>query len=509
MTTYATKPLRIIVAEFHQETNSFNPRVWSMRNFEQDICLAGAEIIKKYDGISGSVLNGILYAANKCGVETIPACALHATSGGRVDHDVVDYFLNTLVEAYHVNKPVDGFIMGFHGATQSTHVDDACGYILENLRREVGPDVVISIGCDLHANITEKCVINADYICGFQTYPHVDQHHTGVRAAQLGFRKMLGKGDVHLAQTTLPMILPASGYSTNTSPFKDIMDYGHELVRQGELLDFSLFQMQPWLDVNPAGSSIVTIAEDPEKAKKCASILAEAVYKCRDELWPKLYEIDDVIQLAQKAPQGKPVILVDMADSPGAGALGDSVAVLLHLIQQDYPVRTATIVCDGEAVRHAEQVGAGNSAEFCVGGGLTPGMPGPAKITAHVTSLHEGVFYQEGPVGKGLRRNLGKTAVLSTENIDLLICEHLCGTSDVQVYRSFGIEPTHYQLLVVKANTSFRAAYKSLAYKICLANTPGASSSNLKGLNYTRLPRGFYPFDSLQGFKISEPRIYT
>lgn len=508
MTRNSIEPLRIIVAEFHQETNSFNPRVWTMKNFEQDTCLVGAEIIEKCDGTSGSVLNGILYTARKYGAEIIPACALRATSGGPVDHNVVDYFLNTILTCYHANKPVNGLVMGFHGATQSTCIDDVCGYILENIRKEVGQEVIVSVGCDMHANVTEKCIANADFICGFQTYPHVDQHNTGIRVTELSFRKILKKGNMYLAHAILPMIVPASGYSTNKSPFMEIIDYGHEMVRQGELLDFSIFHMQPWLDVNPAGSSILTIAEDEEKAKKYAKILAESIFRCRDKFWPKLYEIDEVIQLAKDAPPGKPVVLVDMADSPGAGALGDSAVVVMHLIQQNCPVRAATIVCDEKAVRLAEKVGVGNCAEFCVGGGLTPGMPGPVKIKACVTSIHEGIFYQEGPVGKGLHRNLGKTVVLSAGNIDLLVCENLSGTSDVQVYRSFGIEPTLYQLIVVKSNTSFRAAYRPLAHKICLTNTPGASSADLKKLNYTHLPRSFYPFDSLQDFKVGEPKIY-
>jgi len=508
MNNEKTRPLRIVVADFHQETNSFNPKIWSFADFRQDTFIEGNAILDYYGDASGKVLSGILHVARSMNADIIPACAMRATSGGRVDHAVIEYFINSLLKCCGNSAAVDGFIIGVHGATQSTLMDDVCGHILDRLRSAVGPDRVISVGCDMHANITEKCVVNADYICGFQTYPHVDQYDTGVRAAKLAFRKMLDNTKDYLARVSLPMVVPASGYSTGTSPFKEIIDYAYYLVNLGEIDDFTVFQMQPWLDVYPAGSSILTIGKDSRKVRRYASALAERVYRSRERFWPKLYTADEVIDIARSAPAGRPVILVDFADSLGAGALGDSVSVVLKLMERGYPVRTATVVNDKDAVILAEKVGIGHEAQFSLGAGLTPNMPGPARVNARVVSLHDGVFYQEGPVGTGQRRDLGRTAVLSTMNIDIIVCAHPCGTGDIQVYRHFGVEPTDYQLLVVKANTSFRAAYESIAYQICMADTPGIGTANIRALNYKRLPKDFYPFSPLEGYRIESPKLY-
>ena len=66
---------------------------------------------------------------------------------------------------------------------------------------------------------------------------------------------------------------------------------------------------------------------------------------------------------------------------------------------------------------------------------------------------------------------------------------------DPQLFRHFGIEPTLYDLVVVKANTSFRAPYSTFTDLIYYADTPGAGASNLRQLHWEHLPKHFYPFD--------------
>lgn len=499
-----SRQFRVMVADFHQETNSFNPYIWTEDKFRNDTFLEGDAIVTGYGTNSGRVLCGILKSCKAHNAEIIPACALRATSGGPVDHAVVEHVMHSLLACYEANAPIDAVILGLHGATQSTEEDDVCGYILEKLRTKVGSEVVISVGFDLHANVTARCLDAADYICGYQTYPHVDQKETGFRAAELAFRKLETGKKLAVSSVTLPMIVPASGYSTNTSPMREIMAYGHEQVENGTLLDFTAFQMQPWLDVWPAGSTVVTVSEDAEAAAACARELAKRIFESRDAFWPELDSIPEVISLSKEAPEGKPVILVDFADSLGAGATGESAAVLRALADVNFPVRTAMVVSDSAAVNQATALGIGAEAEFRIG---NPTIDTQAlTTTAQVVNLCDGVFYQEGPVGAGMRRNMGRVAVLRVKNVDVLVCDHACGTGDLQAYRHFGIEPTGYQMVVVKANTSFRAAYTPIASKICMTDTPGAATSHLEALSFRRISQTFYPFTHLDEYRMDPPR---
>ena len=496
---------KVIVADFHQETNGFNPNPWTLEHFKRDTLLFGEEIISQYGTSSGRVLCGILEEAQKRNAEIIPVCAMRATSGGAVEHPVVEQFLNALLTAYEANRDADAFILSLHGATQSTREDDVCGYILSRLREVADKDMIISVGCDLHANITMRCLENADYICGFQTYPHIDQKETGARAARLAFDKLDTGRTTYLARAWLPMIVPASGYSTNASPLREVVQHAHQLVADGLLRDFTMFHMQPWLDVDPAGSTVITIADDPDTAAKCARALATMVLQHRDSFWPELLSPDEVIDVALANQTGKPVVLVDFADSPGAGATGESAAVLRHLDARNYPVSAALVVGDVAAVAQAHAVGEGASAVFSLGS--DPEHPEGFLVTAQVLRLCDGVFYQEGPVGPGQRRNMGRVAVLRVKNADIVVCEHTCGTSDLQAFRHFGIEPTEYRLVAVKANVSLRAAYTPISAEICMTDTPGASAAQLQRLPYRKIPRSFYPFSSLENYTVEPPVV--
>ena len=56
------------------------------------------------------------------------------------------------------------------------------------------------------------------------------------------------------------------------------------------------------------------------------------------------------------------------------------------------------------------------------------------------------------------------------------------------------MDPRSYDLLVVKANTSFRVPYKPISDLIYVADTPGAGASNLKRCQWEQLDLDVYPF---------------
>lgn len=490
---------KIVVSEFHQETNSFNPLTTTMEDFERRTICTGNEMLT---APNQRELAGMFQAIKESHAEIIPACSMNSQSGGPVDQKVMDYFLEATLAAIQQNMPVDGVFLSLHGATQTTEFDDACGVILERVRKAVGDTVVIAVSADLHANVTSKWMDNADFICGYQSYPHVDYFNTGYRAARLG---MLGQHGhkLHMVRVSIPMIIPASSYSSLSGPFKDVIEAAKDLVKSGKLLDCSIFQMQPWLDVDPAGGSvIVAIDKDYDEARANAIMLAGRLYDMRKDFSTELYSIDQVIDFALENKSGKPTALVDFADSANAGSTGDSAAILEKLLERKIKPSTALIVNDAPAVELAYKVGVGKTAEFSIGATRNPHFFKPVVVEAYVKSLHDGVFCLEGPAGRGLLNDIGPTAVIKIGEIDIVLCHNMVFGGDPQIYRGFGIEPCFYQMVVVKACNSFREAYGPIADKICLTNTPGAASADLQSLPYRKVPETFYPFSSINAHQI-------
>ena len=495
--------MKIVVCEFNQESNSFNPDVTGKESFAYYGIHLGEEMVTHLTGQPRAVA-GMFDVIEEKGATLIPACSMYSQSGGRVDHGVLEWFIEKTIATIRRHAPVDGVFVSLHGATQTTACDDVCGFILETIRQEVGQTAIISASADLHANVTPQMIKHADYICGFHTYPHTDYYDTGVRAARLGMGALIEKKNLHLVRVAIPMIVPANGYTTLDGPFAELMKAGQSLVQSRQLVDFSIFMMQPWLDVEEGASTVIAITEDKEIAQTHAVQLAVQLVRQRKSFQPEMYTIDEVIALAEKDDTPRPVILVDSADSSNAGAAGDSVAVVKRIIETGSDITTASVLTDAPASLQAHALGVGRTARFSLGGTKDPAHSPSIKVDARVQSLHDGIFTQEGPAGRGIVINIGPTAVLRIRNIDIVVCQKVSGNGDPQLYRAFGIEPTSYQLVVVKACSSFKAAYQLFAGMICPTDTPGAAPADLLSLNYEKLPKSFYPFSSLDGYQTTD-----
>lgn len=498
------RDMKIAVCEFREETNSFNPVICGMAEFIRGGVYAGDEMYRTLRDKPCAV-GGMIRTVEESGGEIIPLYSMNGNSGGLVNHEVLLHFLRETIDRLRPELPVDGLLVSLHGATQTTLMEDACGAILQQLRAVVGEKTVIAASCDLHANVTAVMQKYADYICGYHTYPHVDFYETGRRAAQL-MLAAIGPGEPpKLVRTVVPMIVPASSYTTLRGPFGELMRYGEALVERGELMDFSIFQMQPWLDVANAGSAVIAVSRDKLAAKRYASELAERLFRIRDTFRTQLYTIDEVISRAEKNNTGRPVILVDAADSSNAGACGDSPAVIEHILRRRSDVRAALCLNDARAVDEIYRAKPGAEIDLLLGGSMSSEFYQPVPVHALIRSFHDGFFVQEGPAGKGIRNNIGRTAVLRIRNADVLVCEGISAPGDPQLYRTFGIEPQDYQMVAVKACTSFRAAYERIASEICETDTPGTAPIYLDRVRYKRLPHYFHPFADISEYSIPVP----
>ena len=483
---------RIFLFEFHQESNTFNPISATLEDFYIGSVPEGQEGFARMKNQTGMVRGMIDILEADTNVEIVPGIFLHAESGGRVADSVFEFLRQKLEAALETAGPVDAVCAALHGATCTQSLDDACGVLLQWLRKKVG-SVPIAAAFDLHANITQRVLEAADIICGYQTYPHTDFRETGRRAARLCLNRLAGKPSFR-ATAALPMLLPPAGYSTGYGPFGTLSGRAKALVRDNLLLDYTLFPVQPWLDIPEIASRVVTYAETPEAADAQAQSLAEEFWAEKDGYHPPLVSVEEILEKAKRNTTGKPVILVDAADSTNGGAAGDSPAVALKLLAFAPELKAGMFVVDPAAADKAFSVGVGNEAEFTLGACLTPGIPGPLKALGRVISLHDGHFTCEGPAKRGKENYIGKSAVVRFGNLDILICRAGSSSGDPQLLRHFGIEPTLCDLVVVKANTSFLEPYGKFTDLIYYADTPGAGASNLKLLSWEKVPRNLYPF---------------
>ncbi len=229
--------------------------------------------------------------------------------------------------------------------------------------------------------------------------------------------------------------------------------------KEKKIENYSIFQVQLWLDVNGTASMIVVRGRDKETAGKVAAELALLEFEIRkDLLGGTLLSVDDVIRKAIRNKTGKPVVLADAADSPNAGACGCSAYILEKLLPYKDILTTAIGLIDIPAVEKTYKVGVGNTADFTLGAAIAPELSKPITVNATVKSLDDGHFKYTGPQEHGKEFFLGRTAVLSIGKIFLHAIER-GRMGDPAFYDAFGISPKKCDLVCIKACTSFRAAY--------------------------------------------------
>lgn len=494
--------MKVLVAELSQESNSFCPVYTSLDDYKRYGIVSEQDYRNAVRGISIES-EGIFTALEEAGISYYPAIRMRAQAGGMILPEVFEHFIGAVDKAIEQEGPFDGAFISFHGATQSTQSDDVCGEAAERIRNMLGKKAVISASFDLHANITRKLFDNVDFICGYHTYPHVDFFETGYRASKLGCDRLLGKNECSMAWCSIPMIEPACGYTTDSGSLGEITNAAMKMMASKEITDFSIFQMQPWLDVKEGGSAVVGIADSPQKARLFATEFSNRLKNIRKNMSPRLFSVDEIIKAVRDNNMEKPIILVDFSDSANAGAAGDNTDVLARILELNaQDIDTALIVTDTPAVAKAFEIGVGNTAVFDLGGTRDALRSKPVRITARVRSLHDGDFKLEGP-SRGVTRHIGKCAVLSVANIDILVTQSMASTGDTGLYRHFGIEPTFYKLVMVKANTSFYASYNGICSKVMLTDTRCAATADLLGLPFKNLPGNFYPFSDIEDFDVN------
>lgn len=482
--------MKVVLGRFSQETNSFAP-------------VSGRDRLRYFEGediLENAALKGAYDVYSKAGFETVLTVSYSFANSGPVLSEIAEEFIDKLCAAIDANAPCDIIYLRMHGGTQLTDHEDACGYIAGRIREHAGQNVIIAADSDMHANLTPEMVRNLDVIAGYQTYPHVDQYDTGRRSAEQSLMILAGK-PFYQALVRIPMIVPAEGYNTiSSNPFNDeVIGYGQKLVAEGKIIDFSVYQMQPWLDLSCAGSAVLVSASDQQTAAKTAQDLAHRLFDIRKQMGIKLYDVEEVIDAAIANQTNKPVLLIDSANSPNAGSSDDSPYVLQHVVERGADIRTALHISDPIAVDRAFELGVGATGEFELGGYYEPRFNRPYRVTAYVKALYDGNYCMSAGVGGSTFT--GGTALLQIGSIDLLVHRRLRNVSSHPTcYRAFGVEPSAYRLVTVKSATQYKVLFGKFTDLFYPTDTPGSSSANLKALPFEHIPRPFYPFDEIEDF---------
>jgi microcystin degradation protein MlrC len=238
---------------------------------------------------------------------------------------------------------------------------------------------------------------------------------------------------------------------------------------------------------------------DRAKADGAAARVIAKLREVRDRLFVTLPSaaagIGEAVALARR-PQGGPIAVIDAADHPGAGAIGDTPEFLRELLAARPPVPAAFVFfADPSIVRRAHQAGAGGAIAGTLGGRLTDIYGPPVPFEGRVLRLTDGRFRNRGPVQHGMETDFGPTAVLDVSGVHIVVTTLCKSVMDPAFFDLHGIDLAQLGILAIKAKNQFRAAFLDVFRRMIDIDTPGPACLDFSGLPYRRVPRPIYPLD--------------
>ncbi len=482
--------MRIATGCIGHETNTFSPVPTTLDSFRR---MVGDEILENF-GNTSTVTGGIIEAAAELKVELVPLLWSFATPSRKVEQDAYDALKSEFLHLLAGAGEIDGVVLDLHGAMVTEDIEDAEADLISSVREIVGSRPVV-VTFDLHANITPETVKYPDAIIGFDTYPHVDTYERGVEAVDVIYKTVQGEIAPTMAYRQLPLLTSPPAQCTMRRPASDLVKKLHQLESEDGVVTATLSMGFPFADIRGAGVSVlVTTDGNRELAEQKADEFAAHLWSIREDFRTNLVSIEEAIEHADQS-SGQPIVLAEGADNPGGGGPCDGTFILRAFVDADVRDAVVAIIADPESVAEAIEAGVGNRLNLNVGG-KTDDMHGePVRLEAYVKTISDGIYVRKGPMARGATDSMGRTAVIKTGGVEVILTEERSQPLDAEVLRSVGIEPRDRKLIALKSAVHYRADYTSIAHEILEVDTPGVHSPNLANFTYENLRRPIYPLD--------------
>lgn len=497
--------MRIAVAEFSQETDSFSPLRAGISEFDSYGVYRGAELLERMQ--NAGPIGGLLQvlAEHRSGIDVVPLLRASAGAGGKILDATFAQLSTELLDRLQAAGGLDGVFLSLHGAASSESEDDLEGTLLQRVRQIVGEETLIVAPFDHHANITERMMQHADCLVGHETQPH-DPIVTGRKAARLMMRMLTGEIAVVRAWQKIPMITPQDQFLTATGPMKAWFERAREWERQPGVLDVSPCPMQPWLDVAEGGWAVIAHTDaNAELARHIADDMAALAWKLRREFWrSERLPPAEAVRCASAAEQGL-VILSDTGDSVYGGAPGDNTCLLRELVEQQVKCLSLVPLVDAEAVSAAMAAGIKSELTLEVGGKQDSQFSRPVRLTGKVAAISQGLSIEIPERGVC---HIGPTALLECGAIRLALLDNRSFViNHPLLYSHLGVDVAAAKLVVLKtaSNFQFFAPWRKQLIRV---DTPGTTQSNLSAFDWQRLPRPIDPFDEVVDWS-PHPHVYS
>ncbi|CAG4904771.1 hypothetical protein R52603_03246 [Paraburkholderia saeva] len=483
------KRMKILIAGFQHETNTFAPTRASYTSFVQGEgfppMVRGADVLALRD--VNVPIGGFIKVAEAGGHELTPVIWAGASASAHVTTDAFERIGGEIIAAVEEGG-FDAIYLDLHGAMVTGQHDDGEGELLERVRRIVGDRMPVVVSLDLHANVTTRMFAHASALVAYRTYPHVDMAETGERAARILDQLVLEGRALQCAVRRVPFLVPVNGMCTLVEPARGMYTL-LENLEKSPVMSLSFAPGFPAADFPECGPTIWAYAFSKDDAEHAVDALFSKMMS-EESRWdvPFLTPDEAAIEaIRMSRTSARPVIIADTQDNPGVGGDSNTMGMVRALLRNGATDAAVGVIWDAEAAAEARRAGVGARISVALGGRSGAQGDSPLEAEFEVEHLSDGSFRFDGPMLNGMQGELGPVACLRIEGVRIAVSSVKMQVFDRNLFRVAGIEPERMKILVNKSSVHFRADFEAIAEAILVAKAPGPMAADPADLPWKRL----------------------
>jgi microcystin degradation protein MlrC len=493
---------RVLIAMMKHETNTFSPVPTDLQRFRDWGLHEDEDVVTAYRGTNHPIA-AYIDLADEMKAEIVSPVAAEAMPSGYVQKEAYAYLTGRILDAVRSKGPFDAILLDLHGAMVPDGMEQGGEGPLLSAIRKLAPKTPIGVTFDMHGNMTQETMDNADVVLCYKHYPHTDMAEVGRTTASIIKRMIAGEVKPVISWGQAGILAQTLRMGTADEPMKTAQQMTRRAEKQKGILAASVFGGFPMADIPDAGLSVVIVADgDRKKADKTRDTI---LTYCREQKKEWIYNHEKLSQAVRRASGANnfPVILLDHADNVGSGGTSDSMMVIKEVLRQKLDGVAVATVYDPDAVKAMAAAGIGATVTLDLGG--KSDMPSighraePLRLTGKVKRLSDGEWIVRGPMYTGSKVTSGPTAVFETgpegARMQIVVTSLHHEPWDAGIFTHIGIDPQHCKYVLLKSRIHYRAGFEQFAKMTVTLDGIGVTTSDNRLLKFTRLKRPIYPLD--------------
>jgi microcystin degradation protein MlrC len=480
--------MRLFAATIATETNTFSPLPTSLDAYKEGVFLRPGE----HPDDTPLMCTPPLWVARKRaaaeGFTLIEGSCFAASPAGTTVRKDYEFMRDEILAQVKAALPLDGVLLGLHGAMVAEGCDDVEGDVIEHVRAIVGKDCVIGVELDPHCHLTLKRVRLSDIIILYKEFPHTDVVDRAEDLLDLMLKTLRGQVKPVMSVYDCRQI---GSYPTTLPLMRAFVDRMMAMEGKDGVLSISIGHCFPYADVEELTGRILVITDgDKAKADKLATEIGEEFVSMRGKTAPPYLSVGEGVAAAVEFNDA-PVVMADPADNAGGGAPSDNTTILRAMIDRKVEDAAVGPIWDPIAVRLCFDAGLGAKFPLRFGGKTGPTSGQPIDATVEVIGLKRDCWQSFGPT----QSPLGDCAAVRIDGVDVVLITNRTQALGLELFSNLGIDPRAKKMLLVKSTNHFMAAFGPIAKKVIYIDADGPLKRDYSKIPYTKIARPIWPLD--------------